>query len=119
MDEEKTVSPQKIRALRIANIVFTILSLAAFVIGVVFFASAMQALVDTAENSIAGIGYALCFMVYLIVGVVGAVLAIVGGGISLGWFKQRKPESLVHLLINVIVFVALIVFLVALTVFKP
>ncbi len=119
MDEEKTVSPQKIRALRIANVVFTILSLAAFVIGVVFFASAMQALVDSAENSLAGLGYAVCFIVYLVVGVIGVILSIVGGGISLGCFKQRKPESLVHLLINVIVLVSLIVFLVALIVFKP
>ncbi len=98
--EENIPQSNKLRALKIVNIIFTSLSVIAFIVALVFFAIACDAVALSASDSNqqlgAALGYALSLVYYIIFGVVGAVLAIISAGISLANFKQRKPESAIH-----------------------
>ncbi len=108
MSENRVLNDTQIRDHRIANIIFTILATAAFIAALVFFGSGIDALnqpVPEGETNLNGLGFALCFILYLIAGTIAGVFALVSFGISFGGFKQRKGEAVIHLVWNVIIMI--------------
>ncbi len=107
----KIYSDRKIKALKIVNIIFTILATAALVAAIVFFASGIDALNDVVaegEVDLTGLGFAICFIFFIIAGIAGVVLSVVSLCISAGGYRQRKPESTFHRVWNIVSILALV-----------
>ncbi len=122
MGENKIVNDDKIRGLKIANIVFSVLAVVALVVATAVFGCAVDVAntptSDSGEELGVGLGFALMLVVYIAVGIVGAVLAVVGAGISLAHFKQRKSEALAHLLLSIAIMLTIAVMLIILLMIK-
>ena len=121
---ESVVKESKInlKALRIANVIFTILAVVGLVVSIVFFVATinsyndMKAETDAGNTISAGIGFGFGAVFYIIFAVVTMVLSVIGAGLSLGKLLDRKVEAVLQLVINLVALVAVVAMLVVIVV---
>ena len=117
---ESVVNKSKInlKALRIANVIFTVLAVVGLVVSIVFFVATinsyndMKAETDAGNTIGAGIGFGFGAVFYIISAVVTMGLSVIGAGLSLGKLLDRKVESVLQLVINLVALVAVVAMLV-------
>ena len=115
-------SKTNLKALRIANLIFTILAVAGLVVSIVFFVATinsyndMKAETDAGNTIGAGIGFGFGAVFYIISAVVTMGLSVIGAGLSLGKLLDRKVESVLQLVINLVALVAVVAMLVVIVV---
>lgn len=122
---ESIVKESKInfKALRIANLIFTILAVVGLVVSIVFFVATinsyndMKAETDAGNTIGAGIGFGFGAVFYIIFAVVTMVLSVTGAGLSLGKLLDRKVESFLQLVINLVALVAVVAMLAVIVIF--
>ena len=111
-------SKTNLKALRIANFIFTILAVVGLVMSIVFFVATinsyndMKAETDAGNTIGAGIGFGFGAVFYIISAVVTMGLSVIGAGLSLGKLLDRKVESVMQLVINLVALVAVVAMLV-------
>ncbi len=115
MENNQVVLSREIKGARVTNIIFSVLSIAAFIAAIFFFVVAIDAHLmqgDGSNNSLgAGLGFALGFLFYLICGTVACALAIVSCGVASVGHKERRKESAIFLAINLTIIIAYVAFL--------
>lgn len=111
-----------LKALRIANFIFTVLAVAGLVASIVFFVTTvncyndMKAETDAGNTIGAGIGFGFGAVFYIIFAVVTMALSVIGAGLSLGKLPDRKVESVLQLVINLVALVAVVAMLVVIVI---
>lgn len=111
-----------LKALRIANFIFTVLAVAGLVASIVFFVTTvncyndMKAETDAGNAIGAGIGFGFGAVFYIIFAVVTMALSVIGAGLSLGKLPDRKVESVLQLVINLVALVAVVAMLVVIVI---
>ena len=111
-------SKTNLKALRIANVIFTVLAVVGLVVSIVFFVATinsyndMKAETDAGNTIGAGIGFGFGAVFYIISAVVTMGLSVIGAGLSLGKLLDRKVESVLQLVINLVALVAVVAMLV-------
>ena len=115
-------SKTNLKALRIANFIFTILAVVGLVMSIVFFVATinsyndMKAETDAGNTIGASIGFGFGAVFYIISAVVTMGLSVIGAGLSLGKLLDRKVESVMQLVINLVALVAVVAMLVVIVV---
>lgn len=112
-----TENKANIKALRVFNVIFTVLTVAMLVVSIVFFVATVNSynhmkIVDDGGNKIgAGLTFGFGAVFYIIFAVVTMVLSVVGAGLSLGKLTDRKVESVLQLAINLVALVGVVAML--------
>ena len=112
-----TENKANIKALRVFNVIFTVLTVAMLVVSIVFFVATINGyndmkIVDDVGNTIgAGLTFGFGAVFYIIFAVVTMVLSVVGAGLSLGKLTDRKVESVLQLVINLVALVGVVAML--------
>lgn len=115
-------SKTNLKALRIANFIFTILAVVGLVMSIVFFVATinsyndMKAETDAGNTIGAGIGFGFGAVFYIISAVVTMGLSVIGAGLSLGKLLDRKVESVMQLVINLVALIAVVAMLVVIVI---
>lgn len=112
-----TENKANIKALRVFNVIFTVLTVGMLVVSIVFFVATVNGyndmkIVDDGGNTIgAGLTFGFGAVFYIIFAVVTMVLSVVGAGLSLGKLTDRKVESVLQLVINLVALVGVVAML--------
>lgn len=96
-----------LKAYRIANIVFTVLTVACFILCVILCATTFSDYAEMKNNPddndiSANLGFGFGIVFCVLMSIITMVVSFVGFAISLGKIKIRGVEGIVHVVINLV-----------------